>query len=380
MVEQPAPTVEAPVRVYEPAQRSVRVELMMRAANRMGARAAWPDYGGKGIELSRGEYEYDNRGFWDAFGGTVTEADLRDKDLLDIGCGWGGKAVWYAEHAGVRRVAGFDVPGTFDPQVASAFAREHQVEGICEFTMGYAESIPYPDEQFDIAMMDDVLEHVADPERVLSECVRVLRPGGTLIARFPSIRMIRAHHFDRAITLPGMHYLADMRTWAAGLNYYREHNSGGVSYTPFLAVKRSAFGAVVTSDLSGLDLRSFTSLIQRSGFGTRYLEWPVCRPDAARPPLLRCDGCMRRCDHCRGCGSGSAVASDSSAWHQRCCPVDRPPRVRRRSSRRIKGDLSGVARGQGDAAGGKYLGVAVDRARSDALRLPVDHELDRVLV
>jgi 2-polyprenyl-3-methyl-5-hydroxy-6-metoxy-1,4-benzoquinol methylase len=281
MAEHLTPPVEAPVRVYERPRRSLRVEVMMWVANRMGARAAWPDYDGKGIELSRGEYNYDNRGFWDAFGGTVTEADLRGKDLLDIGCGWGGKAVWYAEHAGVRRVAGFDVPGAFDPEVACAFAREHEVEGICEFTTAYAESVPYPDSRFDIAMMDDVLEHVADPERVLSECARVLRPGGTLIVRFPSIRMIRAHHFDRAITFPGMHYLAGMETWAAGLNYYREHNSAGVSYTPFLTVKRSAFGSAVTSDLSGLDWRSFTSLIDGTGFETRYLEM------AGLPPRRR---------------------------------------------------------------------------------------------
>ena len=244
----------------------------MRIANRLGARASWPDYEAKGLELPRGEFDYDNRNFWEAFGGTVTESDLRDRDLLDVGCGWGGKAVWYAEHAGVRRVAGLDVPGTFDPEVARAFARERHVEEICEFTTGYAESIPYPDSQFDIAMMDDVLEHVDDPRAVLGECARVLRPGGVLIARFPSIRMIRAHHFDRAITLPGMHYLADMKTWAAGLNYYLEHNKAGVRYTRFLAVKQSAFGHVVTSDLSGLDCQSFNSLVDESRFATKYLE------------------------------------------------------------------------------------------------------------
>jgi hypothetical protein len=44
-----------------------------------------------------------------------------------------------------------------------------------------------------------------------------------------------------------------------------------VTYTPFLAVKQSAFGQVVTSDLSGLDWQSFRSLIDRSRFETMYL-------------------------------------------------------------------------------------------------------------
>jgi 2-polyprenyl-3-methyl-5-hydroxy-6-metoxy-1,4-benzoquinol methylase len=271
VLDQRCATDEALHRSYEPARRSVRVELMMRVANRLGARAVWPDYDRKGSELPRSEYEYDNRGFWEAFSGAITEADLSGIALLDIGCGWGGKAVWYAEHAGVRRVAGFDVPGTFDPEVALAFARDRHVDAICEFTTGYAESIPYADAQFDIAMMDDVLEHVADPESVLRECARVLRPGGILVARFPSIRMIRAHHFDRAITLPGMHYLAGMRTWAAGLNHYREHNKAGVSYTPFPSVKRSRFGRLVTSDLSGLDWASFSALIAAGAFESKYL-------------------------------------------------------------------------------------------------------------
>jgi 2-polyprenyl-3-methyl-5-hydroxy-6-metoxy-1,4-benzoquinol methylase len=242
----------------------------MHVATRLGTRADWPDYEGKNQDLPRGEYEYDNRGFWEAFGGTVTESDLAGKDVLDVGCGWGGKTVRYAERAKLRRIAGFDLPG-FDPDVPRTFAREHGVEELCDFTVGYAESIPYADAEFDIAMMDDVLEHVSDPEQVLRECARVLRPGGMLLCRFPSIRMIRAHHFDRAITLPALHYLADMRTWAAGLNYYREHNGAGVTFSPFLTVKRSRFGALVTSDLSGLDLRSFTALLATSEFDTRYL-------------------------------------------------------------------------------------------------------------
>lgn len=276
-------------RKYEPARRSLRVELLMRVGTRLGTRADWPDYQMKEQDLPRGEYEYDNRGFWAAFAGAVTEADLAGKDVLDIGCGWGGKAVRYAEQANVRRIAGFDLPG-FDPEVPRTFARAHGVEGLCDFTVGYAENIPYPDAEFDIAMMDDVLEHVSDPGQVLHECARVLRPGGKLVCRFPSIRMIRAHHFDRAITLPALHYLADMRTWAAGLNYYREHNGVDASFAPFLTVKRSRYGTLVTSDLSGLDWGSFTALLEASVFETRYLGMtglPPRRRESTPPTVAR---------------------------------------------------------------------------------------------
>jgi SAM-dependent methyltransferase len=41
--------------------------------------------------------------------------------------------------------------------------------------------VPLPDAQFDLVLSTQVLEHVADPELYVSECHRLLRPGGTLV-------------------------------------------------------------------------------------------------------------------------------------------------------------------------------------------------------
>lgn len=43
---------------------------------------------------------------------------------------------------------------------------------------GVGEAIPYPNDDFDIVYSSNVLEHVADPAKVVSEIVRVLKPGG----------------------------------------------------------------------------------------------------------------------------------------------------------------------------------------------------------
>jgi ubiquinone/menaquinone biosynthesis C-methylase UbiE len=44
-----------------------------------------------------------------------------------------------------------------------------------------AESLPFPDDTFDLVTCLEALEFMMDPRRVLSELVRVLRPGGLLV-------------------------------------------------------------------------------------------------------------------------------------------------------------------------------------------------------
>lgn len=55
-------------------------------------------------------------------------------------------------------------------------------------------ALPYPDASFHVVVHSDTLEHVAQPERALAECRRVLIPGGALCFTIPVIvgRMSRS--------------------------------------------------------------------------------------------------------------------------------------------------------------------------------------------
>ncbi|MGA7119468.1 MAG: methyltransferase domain-containing protein [Polyangiaceae bacterium] len=44
----------------------------------------------------------------------------------------------------------------------------------------YGEALPFGDASFDLVLSDNVIDHAESPSAVLSEIVRVLRPGGTL--------------------------------------------------------------------------------------------------------------------------------------------------------------------------------------------------------
>ena len=60
-----------------------------------------------------------------------------------------------------------------------------------------ARSIPYAD-HFDVIGMFDVLEHIQDDERVLSQVCRALRPGGGLMVTVPQHRFLWSQFDERA--------------------------------------------------------------------------------------------------------------------------------------------------------------------------------------
>jgi SAM-dependent methyltransferase len=56
---------------------------------------------------------------------------------------------------------------------------------VFQVASGY--DLPFADNTFDVVYSNWVLEHCVFPERLLSESIRVLRPGGILLATFPDM-------------------------------------------------------------------------------------------------------------------------------------------------------------------------------------------------
>jgi SAM-dependent methyltransferase len=117
---------------------------------------------------------------------------LSGKDVLDLGCGYGGRSVRFAE-LGSRSVTGIE-PEDRQCSEAREFATLHNVAAT--FMAGSGECLPLPADSFDCVVSYDVLEHVCDPGKTLEECLRVLRPGGSLYAVFPPFYHPTGAHFD----------------------------------------------------------------------------------------------------------------------------------------------------------------------------------------
>jgi ubiquinone/menaquinone biosynthesis C-methylase UbiE len=97
-----------------------------------------------------------------------------DTMLLDAGCGEAGLVAEYQGHS--RSVIGID-------RYLWPIRQSIQIENVVEGTLA---SLPFANARFDMVMCSWVLEHLEQPEIVLGEIVRVLKPGGHFLFITPN--------------------------------------------------------------------------------------------------------------------------------------------------------------------------------------------------
>jgi len=109
--------------------------------------------------------------------------------ILDIGCG----------------------PNKFPGAVGLDHHPASDADVLADFEQGY---FPFADDSFDRVICSHVIEHVRSPVRLMEECWRVLKPGGTLLVKTPHYTHWTSwgdpthyHHFGshalRQFTQPG---------------------------------------------------------------------------------------------------------------------------------------------------------------------------------
>ena len=111
-------------------------------------------------------------------------------DMLEIGPGPGAATEWLRQQ--VKRLTVLEI----DPDAAAKLADRFS-GGNVTIEVGDATRLSYPDESFDSVGSFTMLHHVptaAQQNAVLAEALRVLRPGGVLIAS-DSLASDGLHHF-----------------------------------------------------------------------------------------------------------------------------------------------------------------------------------------
>lgn len=116
---------------------------------------------------------------------TVAQPAAGDR-ILDVGCGTGIVARLASEMVG----ANGEVTGVDTTPAMLAVARSiSEREGLSiEWIEGAAETLPFPDQRFDLVLSQAALMFFVDPQQALAEMRRVLAPGGRVaVSVFQSI-------------------------------------------------------------------------------------------------------------------------------------------------------------------------------------------------
>jgi SAM-dependent methyltransferase len=154
---------------------------------------------------------------------------LRGKTVVDFGAGPGFEAVEVAVH-GAAHVYGFEIRPN-DLATARARAARSGVTDRCEFFSPIAEPerLEALHGRIDMVYTLDSFEHFANPDAVLRQMHRLLRPGGVVLISFgpPWKHPYGAHmgHFNR---IPWIHFLFREQTVIDVRSRY--HDDGATRY------------------------------------------------------------------------------------------------------------------------------------------------------
>lgn len=122
--------------------------------------------------------------------------DVEKKKLLEVGSGFGNfllvaRKKFNIDAYGVEPSSdGFGDSDSIAKQILS----DNEVDPAVIIN-GKGEAIPFPDNSFDICYSSNVLEHVDDPQKVISEMIRVTKSGGIIQITVPNYGSFFEGHY-----------------------------------------------------------------------------------------------------------------------------------------------------------------------------------------
>lgn len=197
-----------------------------------------------------------------------TESDtmFKNKDVLDIGCGAGGKSLYYLS-LGANSVTGIDVVAKYKEE-AYALQNELGLTGF-KFYVEDASKMSFPDNSFDTVIMNDAMEHVAKPAEVLNEVYRVLKPGGKLYVNFPPYNHPFGAHLSDVIGIPWVHLFFSDKTLIKGYKELVKDLPDGNDRISF-RINTDENGTEYFSYINKMTIKRFKNLISNTDFKNEY--------------------------------------------------------------------------------------------------------------
>lgn len=123
---------------------------------------------------------------YDAYGGEhynkiagtlLDDISVQGKHVLDVGCGTGILTLKLLEHK-AKKVCGIDISENMVDVLKKKIGAEGYSQDAAEILAADAEKLSYEDNFFDVVFSSMVLGMVPDPEKMIGETARVVKPGG----------------------------------------------------------------------------------------------------------------------------------------------------------------------------------------------------------
>jgi SAM-dependent methyltransferase len=197
--------------------------------------------------------------------------DIKDKIILDLGCGSGAQAIELVNN-GAMLVVGVDI----NPKALEKAKNAAKREGIENQTQ-FKDVLGKNDkERFDIIISQNSMEHFKDPLSILSQMKTSIKKGGQIYITFgPPWFAPYGSHMQFFTKMPWVNILFSEKTVMNVRRYFRQ--DGAMKYED------------VESGLIKMSIYKFEKLVQTCGIKLRYKRYQ-CIKDLdflSKIPLLR---------------------------------------------------------------------------------------------
>ena len=222
-----------------------------------------------------------NRHFFGLFG--LDESVVDGKIVLDLGCGYGGNVLAWADRHPSASFVGLE-PFPHVMQIAERAAMSFGTRNT-RFVTGLGETLPFRDNSFDVIVTCDVIEHVRDPMRVMREITRCLKVGGLSLGVFPPYYNPTEHHLGYATRLPFLHLVFSPDVLVAAVNRLIEAGEVEVKRQP--APQRGPWGRKTLPSLNGTTVGDWNRLTRQLKSQHAVAVWNTYVPFGERVTALR---------------------------------------------------------------------------------------------
>jgi 2-polyprenyl-3-methyl-5-hydroxy-6-metoxy-1,4-benzoquinol methylase len=190
---------------------------------------------------------------------------LADRDVADIGCGDGIIDLALALRGRPRQLVGYDLNLTRADLLLEQARRYAGIESLpANLTFKASEPVRLdaPDAGYDVVITWSAFEHVAEPERLLREMRRILRPTGVLFLQlWPFYHSSKGSHLWDWFPEPFHHLLGDDAEIAAAMRASDRHER---DWTEYMLEEYRGLNRITLDDLHGA--------LMAAGFSVRVFE------------------------------------------------------------------------------------------------------------